>query len=189
MAKTISIDEETYSELVRLTGSLMEKTGEQVSIGQVARLAVAYLKSCFINFPRLEDEVLELIGFEKEKLASIHEVTSDWFDKRFLEIVLGITPPSRLDDSADLISELRKSNLRKIFGRHRGKMYEAEITENSKVRTLHDGKVHDSLSAAASEIRGYQENGWRFWKYKYRERYVPLMTWRDTFLRKSKASS
>lgn len=186
MAKTISIDEETYTELVKLTGDLMGKSGEQVSIGHVARLAIAYLKSCFTHFPRLEDQVLELIGFEKEKFTSIHKVTSEWFDKEFLEIVLGIKQPISNDDSADLISELRKHKLYRIYGLHQGKRYEAEITEDSKIKTLHDGIEYDNLSAAASEIRGYQENGWRFWKYKYGNDYVRLMTWRETYSKKAK---
>lgn len=180
MAKTISIDEETYTELVKLTGNLMEKSGEQVSIGHVARLAVAYLRSCFTHFQRLEDEVLELIGFEKEKFTSIHKVSSEWFDKDFLEVVLGIKQPTISDESADLLSAFTE---RKLYGFHQGKKYEAEITEDHKIKTLHDRVEYTSLSAAASAIRGYLVNGWRFWKYKYRDSYVQLMTWREGYLK------
>lgn len=161
----------------------MGKSGEQISIGHVARLAIAYLKSCFTHFTRLEDQVLELIGFEKEKFTSIHKITSEWFDKDFLEVVLGIKELISSDDSSDLISELRKIKLYKVYGLHQGKRYEAEITEDSKIKTLHNGIKYDSLSAAASEIRGYQENGWRFWKYKYGDDYVRLITWREAYLK------
>lgn len=179
MAKTISIDKGTYVELVRLTGNLMEKSGEQISIGQVARLAIAYLKSCLNHFPKLEDEILDLIGFEEEKFASIHEVTSKWFDKEFLEVALGIKQIGSLNDSTDSIYELKKKGVIRIFGYHKGQMYEAEITDASKVKTLHDGEEYTSLSAAASAIRGYQENGWRFWKYKDEDGYHPLTKLRD----------
>lgn len=160
----------------------MQKAGEQVSIGQVTRLAVAYLKSCLNNFPRLENEILHQISFEEPniKFASIHEVTSQWFEKNFLEIVFGIKQIGDLDDYANSIDRLRKMGVSQVFGFHKEQMYKAELTDVSKVKTLHDGKEYDSLSAAASAIRGYQENGWRFWKYKNKENYYPLGKLRDT---------
>lgn len=181
MAKTISIDDETYSELVKLTGNLMQKAGEQISIGQVTRLAIAYLESCLNNFPRLEDEILDLIGFEEPniKYVSVHEVTSKWFDKNFLEVVFGIKQINNSNSSTDSIYELRNKGVLQVHGFHKGRMYEAELTNNSKIKTLHDGKEYDSLSAAATAVRGYQENGWRFWRYKDRDKYPQLITLRN----------
>jgi len=182
LAKTISIDDETYSELVKVTANLMGKTGEQVSISQTARLATAFLRSCLINFPRLEDAILDYIGFEEPdiKFVSIHEVTSKWFDKDFLEVVFGIKEIDDSNGSKESIYELRNKGVHRIYGFHKGQMYTAELTDNSKVKTLHNGEEYDSLSAAASAIRGYQENGWRFWRCKYKENYPQLMTLRNT---------
>ncbi|MHC3129233.1 MAG: DUF2924 domain-containing protein [Candidatus Bathyarchaeota archaeon] len=182
MAKTISIDDETYSELVKLTGNLMQKAGEQISIGQVTRLAIAYLKSCLSNFPRLEDEIIDLIGFEEPniKYVSVHEVTAKWFCKDFLEVVFGIKQINNSNSSTDSIYELRTKGVLRVYSFHKGRMYEAELTDNSKVKTLHDGKEYDSLSAAARAVSGYQENGWRFWKYKDGDKYPRLMALRTT---------
>jgi hypothetical protein len=181
LAKTISVDNETYTELVSLTGSLMQKAGEQISVSNTTRIAIAYLESCLVHFPRLEEAILDLISFEEPKMkyASIQEVTSKWFDKDFLEVAFGIKQISDFNDSADSISELRKKGITKIFGFHDAETYEAELTDDSKVKILRNGEEYTSLSAAASAIRGYPENGWRFWKYLDKDEYRPLKTLRD----------
>jgi len=181
--KTVSIDNDTYKELVSLTGELMQEACEQISVSHMTRLAVAHLKSCLTHFPILKKEILDLISFEEPNLkyASIQEVTSDWFDKDFLEVAFGIKQIGDSDNSGkSSISELKKKGIAKIYGFHEERTYEAELTDDSKVKTLHDGKEYDSLSAAASAIRGYNENGWRFWKYRDEDgHYHPLRDLRD----------
>lgn len=90
LGKTVSVDEETYKELVVLTGTLMLKSEEAVSIGSMVRLAVAFLKSSLNNFPNLEKAIVELILDEESRFTPIGEITSKWFDKDFLEVTLGI---------------------------------------------------------------------------------------------------
>ena len=119
---------------------------------------------------------MEQISFEEPntKFKSIKEITSGWFDKDFLDIVFGLKQLDFSDDSVDKISDLRKKGITKIFGRFNGEVYEAELTEDSKIRTAHDGKKYDSLSAAAGAICGYQENGWRWWRYQKDDGYHRL---------------
>ena len=90
LGKTVSVDEETYKELVVLTSTLMLKSEEALSIGSMVRLAVAFLKSSLNNFPNLEKAIVELILDEKSRFTLIDEITSKWFDKDFLEVTLGI---------------------------------------------------------------------------------------------------
>ena len=178
MGKTVSVDEETYGELVTLTGTLMLKSKEAFSIGSIVRLAVAYLNSSLRQFPDLEKAILELILDEDTRFTSVEKITSEWFDKDFLETTLGIKKvdsPELQERSAETIRELRDMGIDHIFAFHEGNQYKAEITENYEVLTLHDNKKYQSLSKAASAIRGYNENGWRFWKYKDNEdKYIPL---------------
>lgn len=90
LGKTVSIDEQTYKELVTLTGTLMLKSEEVLSIGSMVKLAVAYLKSSLEHFPNLEKAIIELIIDEKSRFTPIDEITSRWFDKDFLEVTLDI---------------------------------------------------------------------------------------------------
>lgn len=181
MARTISVDEKTYGELINITAQLMQKAGEQISLSNTTRLSVALLKSCLINYPRLEDEILNQISFEEtnKKFTSIEEITYEWFDKDFLDAVIGVKHVSYSDDAGDPISELRKKGITRIFGRLRGEKYEAELTEDSKIKTLHDRKEYDSLSTAASAICGYQVNGWRWWRYRKEDSYRPIEEMRE----------
>lgn len=48
-------------------------------------------------------------------------------------------------------------------GEHEGTWYFAIVKSGA---LYHDGVRYDSPSAAASKIRGYSENGWRFWQCK-----------------------
>jgi hypothetical protein len=181
LARTISADDKTYSELVSITAQLMQKAGEQISLSHTIRLAVALLKSCLLNYPMLEEEILSQISFEESntKFTSIEEITSEWCDKQFLDCVFGIEQRRYSDDSGDPISELRKKGITQIFGRLKGERYEAELTEDSKIRTLHDGKEYESLSTAASAICGYPVNGWRWWRYLKGDSYCRLEDLRD----------
>lgn len=167
LARTISVNDKAYSELISITAQLMQKAGEQLSLSDTTRLSVALLKSCLVNYPRLEEEILSQISFEEPntKFKSIKEITSEWCDKDFLDIVFGVKQLNYSDDSGDPISDLRKKGITQIFGKLKGEMYEAELTEDSKIRTVHDGKEYDSLSTAASAICGYPVNGWRWWRY------------------------
>jgi hypothetical protein len=159
----------------------MEKTREQVSLSHTIRLAEALLKSCLLYYPRLEDQIRAQINFEPEEEPNtkdwpIEEIASGWFGKDFLEYLFGIEDLlARCPDvSGGAISELRKKGVTRIFGQLKGERYEAELTEDSKVRTLHDGKEYDSLSAAASSVCGYPVNGKIWWRYLKGEVYCPL---------------
>ena len=181
LARTISVDDKTYSELIGITAQLMEKTREQVSLSHTVRLAEALLKSCLLYYPRLEDQIRKQINFEPEEEPNtkdwpIEQITSDWFGKDFLEYLFGIEDLlARCPDvSGGPISELRKKGITRIFGKLKGQMYTAELTENSKVRTLNDGKEYDSLSVAASTICGYPVNGKTWWRYLEGEVYCQL---------------
>lgn len=90
MGKTVSIDEQTYKELVTLTANLMLKSEEVLPVGSMVKLAIAYLKSSIEHFPKLEKAIIELIIHEETRFTPIDEITSRWFDKDFLEVTLGI---------------------------------------------------------------------------------------------------
>ncbi|MGQ9546095.1 MAG: restriction system modified-DNA reader domain-containing protein [Dehalococcoidia bacterium] len=49
-----------------------------------------------------------------------------------------------------------------LYGVHGGKRYEGKILAEGRIM-LHDGEIFDSPSGAASKVRGYAEDGWRFW--------------------------
>ena len=176
LARTVSVDEKTYSMLLGITADLMQKANEQVSVSNTIRLATAYLKSSLMHFPRLDEEITRLISYEDASLkeTNINEVTENWFDKDFLDVVFGLRPEidprnlypakTEVQEQEGEIGKLRARGIRKIYGFHKGTMYEAALTDASKVMTS-DGKEYNSLSAAATSIRGYSENGWRFWKY------------------------
>jgi len=51
----------------------------------------------------------------------------------------------------------------KIYGWHGDKRYEGKVLSNGNIAIVHTGEVFDSPSGAASQIRGYQEDGWRWW--------------------------
>lgn len=51
-----------------------------------------------------------------------------------------------------------------IYGEHKGRRYEGEVLSNGNIAIVHTGEVFDSPSGAASQIRGYQEDGWRWWR-------------------------
>lgn len=55
-----------------------------------------------------------------------------------------------------------------IYGKHYGTTYEGKISDEGKVLVIHSGKYFDSLSSAASDIKGCSEDGWRWW-YVIRE--------------------
>lgn len=55
-----------------------------------------------------------------------------------------------------------------IYGWHENKRYEGAVLSNGDIAIVHTGEVFDSPSGAASHIRGYQEDGWRWW-YTTRE--------------------
>jgi len=181
MTRTISVDDKTYGELVSITAQLMEKTREQVSLSYTVRLSEALLKSCLLYYPRLGEQIRTQINFGPDEETStkdwpIDEITSDWFSKDFLEYLFGIEDLlARCPDvSGGPISELRKKGVTRIFGQLKGERYEAELTEDSKVRIFHDGKEYDSLSAAASSVCGYPVNGKIWWRYLKGEVYCPL---------------
>lgn len=48
-------------------------------------------------------------------------------------------------------------------GEHEGSWHFAKVINGA---LYHDGERYESPSAAASKIRGYSENGWRFWQCK-----------------------
>jgi len=54
----------------------------------------------------------------------------------------------------------------KIYGKHKGKLYEAEILEDGQIKIINDGTIHTSLSKAAYHIRGISTDGWYWWRYK-----------------------
>lgn len=49
-------------------------------------------------------------------------------------------------------------------GFHNGQMFLAKVNDGFLV---YNGKKFSSPSGAASEVRGYQEDGWRFWECKF----------------------
>jgi len=51
-----------------------------------------------------------------------------------------------------------------IYGWHEGNRYEGKVLNNEgEILVVHNGKIFDWLSGAASDVRGYQEDGWRWW--------------------------
>lgn len=151
LTRTIGVDDKLYSEMIGITGQLMQKSGEQVSLSNTTRLAMALFKSCLLYYPKLEEQILAQINFDKEANKGdwpIEEITFTWFDKDFLDYLFGIEDLHErfTDDSEDPISELRKKGITRIFGKLKGQKYEAELTEDSKIRTLHDGEEYGSLN-------------------------------------------
>jgi hypothetical protein len=91
LARTISVDDKTYSELISITAQIMQRAGEQLSLSDTTRLSVALLKSCLIIYPRLEEEIVKLISFDEPnaKYESIKDITPEFFARDFLEKVFG----------------------------------------------------------------------------------------------------
>ena len=112
MGRTIGIDERTYKELVILTAQFMQKTQEQISLSDIARLSVYLFKGCLVNYPELEKQILAQIDFgEQQPLAKdffSKEVTPEWFDKQFLDCVFGIGDLRKqcVDDSINKTGEV-----------------------------------------------------------------------------------
>jgi hypothetical protein len=50
-----------------------------------------------------------------------------------------------------------------IYGWHANKKYEGKVLNNGDIIIVPSGDMFDSLSGAASHIRRYQEDGWRWW--------------------------
>ena len=55
-----------------------------------------------------------------------------------------------------------------IYGWHEGRRYEGKVLKEGKILVVHTGQIFDSPSGAASNVKGYQEDGWRWW-YTTRE--------------------
>jgi hypothetical protein len=94
IARTISVDDKTYSELVSITAQLMQKAGEQLSLSDTARLSVFLLKGCYVSYPQLEEKILQLINLDESnpnmKWETIKGITPEFFSKDFLDVVFGI---------------------------------------------------------------------------------------------------
>lgn len=65
-------------------------------------------------------------------------------------------------DLSDLINRGLIHSGEKIFGYHYRERYEAIITSDCKIKTLHDNETFESLSHAASHITGTNVNGWHW---------------------------
>ena len=50
-----------------------------------------------------------------------------------------------------------------VFRRYKGRLYRGQLLKGWKIQM--DGKEYPSPSAAAVEISGHPENGWRMWRY------------------------
>lgn len=50
-----------------------------------------------------------------------------------------------------------------VYGWYEGKKYEGEVLNNGNIAIRSTGDIFDSPSGAASHIKGYQEDGWRWW--------------------------
>jgi len=50
-----------------------------------------------------------------------------------------------------------------IYGSHEGRKYEGKVLKEGKILVVHTGQIFDSPSGAATDIKGYQEDGWRWW--------------------------
>jgi hypothetical protein len=179
LTRTIGVDDKLYSEMIGITGQLMQKSGEQVSLNNTTRLAVALFKSCLLHYPRLAEQILAQISFDKEANKGdwpIEEITFTWFGKDFLDYLFGNKDlTERLPDNSEgPIAELRKKGIKRIYSKFNGQMFEAELTEDSKIRTLNNGEQYGSLSKAAKSICGYEVNGKLWWRYLNGSIYRPV---------------
>ena len=69
-----------------------------------------------------------------------------------------------------------------IFGYYNRKRYEATITPDGKIQTLHDGEIFRSLSSAAGHIVATSQNGWYWWKYRDKSgKELWITTFRDKY--------
>ena len=75
--------------------------------------------------------------------------------------VTGKRPAVKIKDLIDT-GVLKVSQV--IYGWHEGNRYEGKVLNGGKILVAHTGQTFDSLSGAASHVRGYQEDGWRFWR-------------------------
>lgn len=111
MGRTIGVDDKTYRELVSITAQLMQKSGEQISLSDIARLSVYLFKGCLVNYPELEKQILNQINFEEQQPLTkdffSKDITPEWFDKEFLDCVFGIEDLRKrcVDDSTNKTGE------------------------------------------------------------------------------------
>jgi len=81
-----------------------------------------------------------------------------------------IRPPIPPKRGRITVKDLIDANILKgdqvIYGRHKGNRYEGKILDDGKIFVMHSGKIFTSPSSAASDIKGCEENGWRWWHTK-----------------------
>lgn len=105
------------------------------------------------------------IDFDVYKQLTIRRETPQATENDVLRDLLGLPPSSKeLMTNSPTNSDRRPDGLQ-IFGHHKGEDFVATFYTDDKT-VLYNGKKYRSLSGAASDITGYQTNGWLFWKRK-----------------------
>jgi len=74
----------------------------------------------------------------------------------------------------------------KIFHlfRDKSKIAEGEVLPDGKIK-INDRHIFNTPSEAAKFYSGNMENGWRWWKVKYKNSVVPLLKIRQQFIKNS----
>ncbi len=73
---------------------------------------------------------------------------------------------------------LKNKRLRKTY---KGHDYVAWVLPSGRIKLRHNGKIFDSPSGAADDIRKKPSNGWLFWHYQDKKgSWVPLATLRKS---------
>jgi len=146
---------EVPPEIVVIIDNLTEKVKEAID-----------LLSNALNF---NVKAIEFKTFKRKNSHSLddHIHLFDWFLKT--ESFKGKKEPKKLK-GRHLVKKMIEAGILypgfKIYGKHKGKLYEAEILEDGRIRVINDGTIHTSLSRAADHITKSSVDGWHWWKYK-----------------------
>jgi hypothetical protein len=93
------------------------------------------------------------------------------------EIITRVQPREEISTTRNVEGRVTLNNLvyanilkvgQSLYGVHQGKKYEGKILAEGRILLIHNGETFDSPSGAASKVRGYQEDGWRWW-HTYKE--------------------
>lgn len=83
------------------------------------------------------------------------------------------------------VAELIKAELvepgAKLFGSRSGQAYQAEVLADGRIKTS-DGQVYETLSGAADNLTGKNNNGWAFWEADVAGQRRSLAMIRDQYL-------
>lgn len=166
---------ESYSNIEEIKDNFEKKKIELSIEKEVLNKKINEIRD---NIEEIEKQIAKLESERNEEINKILKLANLPKNDNNITIVFRKNKNRENINEAEIFDLMSNGLIKvgqRIYRNYKGKVFEAEILSDGKIKILKDGSIFDSPSMAAKYLTNTSINGWVWWKFKDADGYEHIL--------------